>query len=308
MEKIIKFLNKNKFQYIQNFDSSALSTIKLGGSLKLAIFPQNEKQLERIVCFLYSTKIYFKVVGNLSNVLFVKNIDYPVIITNKMSDEIIVNGREVTASTGMLISKFCDSLRKNNLSGTEGLCGIPATVGGAIINNAGAYGYSISDHLIKIKVFYNGKVFYLPKCDIKFSHHYSNLNGFIILSAYFLFEFKNEYDIISLMNKYSYFRGLSQPSGLSLGSTFNKVGSKSAGFYIERCGLKGLRVGGLVVSSKHSNFFINEKGGSITDFLRLITITQMTVEKQFGVVLIPEVEKVGDKDEITCRLSYAYKK
>lgn len=308
MEKIIKFLNKNKIEYYKQFDVSLISSIKIGGNLKLAIFPKTEKDLEKIVSYFSSQKIYFKVFGNLSNVLFVSDISYPIIITNKMIDEIEIKANYATVSAGVLLSKFCDQMRKNGLGGYEGLVGIPATVGGAIVNNAGAFGYSISKPLVKIKVFSAGKIFELKKDEIKFGYHYSNLSGFIVLSATFLFENKNEYDIIKLVNEYTYLRGKAQPNGLSLGSVFQKVNGKSAGFYIERAGLKGLRVGGIVISSKHANFFINEKGGSAIDFLRACTKVKLQVEEQFGVTLIPEIEKVGDKDETFGRLSYAYKK
>jgi UDP-N-acetylmuramate dehydrogenase len=308
VENLKQFFEKNKLEYCQNFDVSLISSIKLGGTIKYALFPRNKKELVLILKFFYLNKIYYKICGNASNVLFVEKISYPVIFTNKMSDEIEIKGRVVDVSAGMMIPKFCEHLKKNQLSGFEGLVGIPATVGGAIMCNAGAFGYSISDRLVKISVFSNGKVFDLKRNEIHFSHHFSNLLGFVVLSATFLFENKNEYDIISLCNEFNYKRGLSQPSGLSLGSVFKKVNGKSAGFYIERAGLKDMRIGGIVVSSKHANFFINDKGGSILDFLRLLVNTQTQVEKQFGISLVPEIEKIGDIDETFSRFTHSFKK
>ena len=144
------------------------------------------------------------------------------------------------------------------------------------------------------------------KNEIKFAYHYSNLSGLIILSATFLFENKNDYDIIKLCNEFTYLRNKSQPNGLSLGSVYRKINGKSAGFFIERCGLKGARIGGVVVSSKHANFFINDKVGTSMDFLRLSALVEKSVEKQFGVTLVPEIEKVGNKNEIIGRLSSSY--
>lgn len=306
MEKIKSFLDKSNIEFIENFDVSQLSSIKIGGCLKLAIFPKTKRELIKVLSKLKSSRQYYKVVGNASNLLFVQNLNYPVVITNKMSDEFEIKKNLVTVSAGMLLPKFCDIMRKNNLSGVEGLIGIPATIGGAIANNAGAYGYSISDRLTQVEVFFEGRVFSVKRNEIKFFYHGSNLNGFIILSATFLFENKNEYDIIKLSNEFTYKRNCSQPSGLSLGSVYKKVNEKSAGFYIERSGLKGLRMGGIIISTKHSNFFINDKGGSVVDFLRLSTIVEREVEKQFGLTLIPEIEKVGDKDETFGRLSHSY--
>ena len=174
------------------------------------------------------------------------------------------------------------------------------------MNNAGAFGYCISQYLEKIKVFADGEFFDILKTEIKFLHHYSNLKRFVILEASFLFENENEYDIINLTNKFTYLRGKTQPLGLSLGSVFKKVNGKSAGFYIERAGLKGFRIGGIMVSNKHANFFVNDKGGSVTDFLRLLGYVQVQVEKQFGVWLVPEIEKVGDFNETFSRSSHSF--
>lgn len=307
MDKIKRFLDKNNIEYYENFDFSSISTIRLGARVNLAIFPKNVNELVKMLTFFYTFKIPYKMIGNASNVLVVKNLDFPLIITSKMADEISIKDGKVSVSGGMLIYKFCDILRKNRLSGAEGLINIPATIGGAIMCNAGAFGQSISDHLVSVDAFYNGRVVTLFKNEIKFGHHFSNLFGFVILSATFLFESKNEYDIISLSNKFTYTRGQTQPSGFSLGSVYRKINGKSAGFYIERSGLKGVRIGGVMVSNKHSNFFINDKGGSVMDFLRLLALVNFEVERQFGLTLIPEIEKVGDNNEINSRFSYSFK-
>lgn len=306
MEKIIFFLEKNNIDYEKNFDISVLSSIRLGCKLKLVIMPKNVKSLSKLLMFLYQSKIPYLIAGNLSNTLFVSDTNIPVILTSKMQDEFEVKGKLVTISAGMMITKMCDNLRKNGLSGMEGLVSIPATIGGAIKNNAGAFGYQISDRLVSILVFNKGRIFELKKNEIKFDYHYSNLVGFVILSATFLFENKKEYDIMNLYNEFTYIRNRTQPSGFSLGSIYKKVNGKSAGFYIERSGLKGKRVGGLVVSSKHANFFINDKNGSISDFLRLSAMVESLVLKQFGITLIPEIEKLENRDETCSRLTYTF--
>lgn len=307
MDKIKQFLEKNNIEFYIDFDISNISSIKLGSMVGLAIFPKTVAQLEKLLCFFYSLKIKFEIFGNLSNVLIMNKLTYPVILTSKMSEEIKIDKNLVTVSAGMMLPKFAEQMRKTGLSGVEGLINIPATIGGAIKNNAGAFGYSISDKLVSIRVFSKGIVFDLNKNEIKFAYHYSNLSTFVILQATFLFEFKNEYDIIDLSNKFTYLRGKTQPMGLSLGSVFKKVNGKSAGFYIERSGLKCFREGGIIISNKHANFFVNDKSGSVSDFLHLLQIVQSRVEKQFGVWLVPEIEKVGDFNETFSRPSYTFK-
>lgn len=307
MDKIKLYLLKSHIEFYENFDIASISSIKLGERISLAIFPKNLKELKMLIECFYFKKIYFKIIGNASNILFISSVKYPVIITSKMEDEIQINGCVVFVSSGVLLSKFSDVLKKNELSGFEGLANIPATIGGAIMNGAGAFGYNIYDRLISIDAFVNGRFVKIKRQDINFKHHYSNLNGVFILSASFLFEKKNEYDIIKLLNEFSYLRSKSQPVGFSLGSVYQKINGKSAGFYIERSGLKGKKFGGMMVSNKHANFFINEGAGTSIDFLRLSAFVEASVELHFGLNLLPEIEKVGDKNETNGRLSCSFK-
>ena len=307
MEIVKNYLIQNRFEYYENFDISQVSSIRLGEKISIVIFPKIKKELISLLKFFHMKKIYFRLFGNLSNVLFVSRVCYPVIITSKMKDEVEIVGNEVDVSAGVLMSKFSDVLRKNELSGFEGLANIPATIGGAIKNGAGAFGYNIFDKLQSILVFSNGEIKTFLKSEIKFGHHYSNLSGVFILSAKFLFEKKNEYDIIKLLNKFSYHRSKTQPTGFSLGSVYQKTNNQSAGFFIERSALKGKRMGGIIVSNKHANFFVNDGSGTIVDFLNLASFVENKVCEHFGLNLLPEIEKVGDKNEINSRLSYSFK-
>lgn len=281
--------------------------MKLGMSARFAVFPKNKKELVSVLKYFYSNKIFFRVIGNSSNILVVENLNYVLIFTSKMVDEVLIDKTLVSVSCGMLLPKFCEILKKNNLSGFEGLINIPASIGGAIKSNAGAFGFSISDKLVSIEAFLNGKIVTLKKNEIHFGYHYSNLFGIIIISATFLFDNRPEYDIIKMCNEFTYKRTRTQPNGLSLGSVFKKVNGLSAGFFVERAGLKNTRIGGVVVSNKHANFFVNDQSGSVTDFLRLVAFVGSRVEKQFGVSLATEIEKVGDNYETFGRLSYPFK-
>lgn len=307
MEKLKSFLEKNNFEYYEKFNLSCISSIKLGDVASIVIFPSTKSQLQKVIEYFCLKKIYFKIIGNASNLLFVDNIKYPIISTSKMIDEIKICGGQVEVSAGMLISRFSDFLRKNSLSGFEGLANIPATIGGAIKNGAGAFGYNIFDKLLSIVAIFNGKIVNIDKSQINFKHHYSNLNGVFILSAKFLFENKNEYDIMKNVNKFSYLRSKSQPLGLSLGSVFQNSLDKSAGFFIERSGLKGKKIGGIEISKKHANFFVNDGTGSVVDFLNLLQMVKKEVEMQFGVNLLTEIEKVENFYETDSRLSHSFK-
>lgn len=307
MDLIKNTLVQSKIDFIENFDVVEISTLKINQIISLAIFPKNTRELVKVLKILYKQKQKYKVVGNASNLLFIEKISFPIIFTNKMKDEYKFNGNCVTVSAGMQVSRLIELAKRNKLGGIEGLVGIPATVGGAIFNNASAYGNSISSKLIKISAFLDGKVFDVTKNEIKFGYHFSNLKGLVLLSASFLFENKTEYDIINLCNEYTYKRTVMQPNGFSLGSVYQKINGKSAGFYIERAGLKLTRVGGIVVSRKHANFFVNDKQGSAKDFLELQRLVEKKVSDQFGLTLIPEIETVGEDYETSCGPSYTFK-
>ena len=305
---MIKFaLMQSKIDFIQNFDVYDISTIRISQIIDLAIFPRNVKELSLVLKLLYKQKLKFKVLGNTSNVLFAGRVNYPIIFTNKMKDEYKIDKNLITFSAGMQISRLLEICKRNRLGGLEQLVGIPATIGGAIFNNAGAFGNSISSKLVKVTGFYLGKVVEISAGDIKFFYHGSNLKGIVLLTASFLFENKSEYDIIRLCNEYTYKRTVMQPSGFSLGSVYQKINGKSAGFYIERAGLKSTKIGGVVVSKKHANFFVNEKSGTALDFLKLQEIVENRVSSQFGLSLVSEIEKVGEIYETSCGPSYTYK-
>lgn len=308
MEKIKLVLAQSNIDFIENFDVSEISTIRIGDIIRLAIFPKTVRELILIVKYFYKIKIKYKVVGNTSNLLFVGKISFPIIFTNKMKDEYKIEKNLVTVSAGMQISRVIEVLKRNRLGGIEELVGVPATIGGALFNNAGSYGNSISSRLVKISALYNGRVVEIPASAIKFGYHFSNLKGLVLLTASFLFENKTEYGIISSCNEYTYKRTLMQPNGFSLGSVYQKINGKSAGFYIERAGLKQLKIGGVSVSKKHANFFINEKQGTCDDFLKLQDFVEKQVELQFGLSLVSEIEKVGEYYETSCRPPYTFKK
>ena len=307
MDVIKNALMQSKIDYIENFDVIEISTIKFSQIIDLAIFPRTTKELVCVLKILNRNKVFFKVVGNTSNLLFVGKVSFPIVFTNKMKDEYKVENNTITVSAGMQLSRLIELCKRNSFSGMEQLVGIPATVGGAIFNNAGAYGNSISSKLLKISGFCGGKVIEISSGEIKFGYHFSNLKGIVLLTASFWFENKNEYDIISLCNEYTYKRTVMQPSGFSLGSVYQKINGMSAGFFIERAGLKQARIGGVVVSKKHANFFVNDKAGCVDDFLMLQSLVENRVEKQFGLKLVSEIEKVGEIYETSCRPSYTFK-
>ena len=172
---------------------------------------------------------------------------------------------------------------------------IPALIGGAVYNNAGAHGVNIAD------VFVSGYFFCLEtrtivemnRSDMHFGYRYSILHerGFILLSATFRLLPSAFPNVKAKIAEYAAMRRVNQPlEHPSLGSVFKKCNTTGAGYYIEKAGLKGYRIGGAEVSCKHAGFIINRSNASATDVIELIAFVKATVYRKFGVMLEEEIE------------------
>jgi UDP-N-acetylmuramate dehydrogenase len=189
--------------------------------------------------------------------------------------------------------KFCSD---NNLSGLEALSGIPATVGGAIVMNAGAFGKNISDRLVSVETLYNGKINKYYKDQCKFGYRTSRFLGKkeVIVSATFkLVETEKEL-ILAGIEAYKDLRKSIQPTGRSCGSVFKNPSGTTAGKLIDSLQLKGYKIGGAKISTEHANFIITEGKATATDVKKLIDYVKKKVLDAFNIELKEEIEYVGE--------------
>jgi UDP-N-acetylmuramate dehydrogenase len=204
------------------------------------------------------------------------------------------NGRYLEAGGGASLNRLVTNCAKQGLSGAEFLVGIPGTVGGAIMMNAGQAkeGLSISDLIEDITVIdYNGKVNKIDKGKIRFGYRSSNLSRYIILGARLRLTKKNKKKIIKGMHKYILIRKKNQDYRYpSAGCIFKNPPGYSAGRLIELCGLKGRCIGAAAVSLKHANFIINKAGAGASDVLKLMYLIKKEVKDKFKISLKPEVK------------------
>ena len=202
-------------------------------------------------------------------------------------------GDSVIVSSGETLPFLAKHCQSEGLSGLEALCGIPGSVGGATVMNAGAFGVEIKDLIESVEYFSEGKFFILPKAQCGFSYRASKIDGFIT-SVRLKLKKASPDEILKLMMRYKEKRLESQPLGKSAGSVFKRVGTTSAGFYIERASLKGRRVGGAKISEKHANFIINDGYATSEDIYKLILIVEREVYEKFGIKLEREIKLIGD--------------
>lgn len=287
--------DKGSLKYVKNRPLSAVSTFGIGGNAAFFVVPSNIPSAKEVLRVLYELKERYLVIGNASNLLFSDcGFDGTVISTKSLchiSDE---NG-VLAAECGVMLPRLSAYCAEKGYTGFEGLCSIPATVGGAIRMNAGAFGCEISDRLISVSVYSPESdktvIKSVKECDFSYRHSAVANKNEIILEARFLPKTGKTADILEKIDINREKRANSQPTGVkSAGSYFKKPDSeKSAGELIELCGLKGKRIGGAAVSEKHGNFIINEKSARAKDVLALAKLIKESVFRKTGVLLSEEV-------------------
>jgi len=287
------------------------STIGIGGKVLALIKPRNIKELILSVKRCRKSGIKYQVVGNLSNVLLKSNYTRVIIITTRnMERQYFLNKTELVVSSGTYISELIEWCIDKGLSGLEELYGIPATIGGMVMMNAGAFNKQIFDNIVEIEILSKGKVKTIKKEDVVVGHHTTSLlkTDNIILSVKFKLERLAPSVIKSKCKEVVLRRLEKQPKEKSLGSIFlPTIDGVPAGLIIDKLGLKGLTIGGAKISEKHANFIINTLNATDADVKKIIKIINTNVKNQYNFTLQREIEYLGDRYESYRWLSYTLK-
>ncbi len=291
MKKIDKFLKERGFYYKKNEPLAPYTTLGIGGVAEYIVFPMQEN-LVNLMEILKSESIPFYVIGGGSNILVSDKGFHGVIINTKRIDFMELKGSYLTVGAGVKLGKIIAYLFKKNLSGMEGLVGIPGTIGGAVFGNAGSFGYETKDCIEEIEIIDGElKEKVLKKSEIFFSYRKSGLPQNTLIKRVTLALKETKDDIFLKMIDYLNQKRQNQPlKERSAGCVFKNPEGISAGALIDRAGLKGLRIGDIVVSHVHANYFINLGRGSSKDFLQLMDIVRERVFKEFSVELEPEIK------------------
>lgn len=281
-------------------EMSRHTTFRIGGKADAFVNVENALEIEKIIHFCTDTDTPYMIMGNGSNMLVGDGGIRGVVIHigNGMS-KYRIEGNEVYADAGILMSVLAKKILEAKLTGFEFAAGIPGTLGGGIYMNAGAYGGELKniiesvtfiapDGLIKTET--------ADKLDLGYRHSIFMRGGYIILSCKLKLENGNYDDIKALMTDYNRRRAEKQPlSQPSAGSTFKRPQGYFAGKLIQDAGLMGYSIGGAMVSDKHAGFVVNKGTATAKDVLDLIKYVQNTVEEKFGVRLEPEVRLIGEQ-------------
>lgn len=284
--------------FLANEPMSKHTSYGIGGPAKAYITPKDRDDLSTILAFAYEHQIPVYFVGSGSNLLVSDDgIDGLVITLGKSFTHLSISGTLVEAESGVMLGKMVKECTKRNLTGLESLIGVPGTLGGALVMNAGAFGGEISNFLNSIDVMtMDGNIHECGADKITFSYRHSTLReDEIILGAKFQLKEASAEEIQAQKAQASKGRKSTQPLRFrSAGSVFkNPEGEKAAGYLIDRAGLKGTKKGGAEISPMHANFFVNHGDATAADITELIKLARKEVYDKFGIMLELEIKTLG---------------
>jgi len=292
------------------------TTFKIGGRAKYFFVAKSKEDVIKAVLVAKKMRLPFFILGGGSNVL-ISDRGFKGLVVKIESGMWNVEGSKIYAGAGVLLNQLVHLALKNNLMGLEWAVGIPGTVGGAIYGNAGAFGKSIGDSVKKVEVLdtkdLRFKIYDLKKCKFGYRNSiFKEKKNLIILSAIIQLKKGNKKEIEKKIKEYLEYRKKTQPLNFpSAGSVFKnyelrikkyelikkfpelknfiKKGQIPAGWLIEKCGLKGKKIGKAKISEKHGNFILNLGVAKAKDVKKLINLIKKKVKEKFGITLEEEV-------------------
>lgn len=273
------------------------TSFRIGGPARRMAFPKTREQLVVLAGLLQEAGIEPLLLGNGTNLLVAdEGLDTVVVNTSAQLSRVEQTGEcELTADAGVSLCQLALFAWKQGLAGLAFAHGIPGTLGGGVVMNAGAYGGELKDVIADVTALYPDGVRTLTADEMGFSYRHSVVSSGegIVLGAKLKLEPGDPNAIKAKMDELMARRKASQPLEFpSAGSTFKRPPGHYAGPLIESCGLKGARIGGAEVSCKHAGFVVNAGGATCADVLALMKKVQKTVFDTYGVLLEPEVKIV----------------
>ena len=311
IEKFTDLLGKEKVKV--NEPMNRHTTFRIGGPADCFLLPSSQEALQEIIKICSDEKLPYFILGNGSNLL-VSDAGYRGVIIQLYRNygEITAEGNMIRAKAGALLSQIAAAAKNASLTGFEFAGGIPGTLGGAVVMNAGAYGGEMKDILKEVTVMTEkGEILTLPAEELEMGYRTSIIKkkGYLVLGAVIVLEQGEQEVIKARMKELTEQRVSKQPLEYpSAGSTFKRPEGYFAGKLIMDAGLCGYQTGGAQVSEKHCGFVINKGNATATDVCRLMKDVQDKVKEQFGVTLEPEVKFLGDFEDTDLQISTSFRK
>ncbi len=294
--KFEKFLLKEGIAFKEKVPLARYTTFKVGGPADYLVFPARRQYLLKVLDFLEEEDIAYFPLGGGSNLLVRDGGVRGVVLSFAGLKKIELEDGVLVAEAGVSLARLLSFCLEKGLSGLEFLAGVPATVGGAVVMNAGAFGKEIKDFLEGLLLYQGGELKYFRREELLFFYRGLSLpRGSLVVAAVFRLFSTSPKDVEAAISKFLKIRREKQPlSYPSAGSIFKNPSLAPAGFLIEAVGLKGMCRGGAEISQKHANFIVNKGGACAQDILALIEIAKERVFREFGIALEEEIRIVGE--------------
>ena len=297
LEKLQKLIGEAKV--LANEPMASHTTFRIGGPADYFVMPETVEELRDILALCKEEGLPYFILGNGSNLLVGdKGFRGVVIQLYKNFDGLSIEGTRVTAKSGAMLIRVAKEAGKAGLTGLEFASGIPGTIGGAMVMNAGAYGGEMKDVVTAVTVLTkDGDIKTLTGSEMNFRYRGSVVEdeGYIVLETVMELKEGNLEEIQARIDELSLQRRTKQPIEYpSAGSTFKRPEGYFAGKLIQDANLRGYQVGGAQVSEKHCGFVINAGGATAADVMQLMQDVSDKVNAQFGVTLEPEVKRIGE--------------
>lgn len=299
VEQLKEFIAQGGFDYIFDAPMKNYTTLKIGGCADILVQPRSAKELTILIAKAKALEIPVYFMGNGSNILVKDNgVRGMVVKFGANMAQTTIEGNKITAGAGISMARLASIAAENSLTGFEFASGIPGTLGGGIVMNAGAYKGEMKDVVIEATALCgDGSIRTLGKDELDFSYRHSCFTGsdMLVLEAKLQLQKGEKADIKARICELAQKRRTTQPLEYpSAGSAFKRPSNGYAAAMIDSCGLKGYTVGGAQVSEKHAGFVINKGGATAKDMLQLLAQVQKVVKEKFDTVLEPEIIMMGE--------------
>ena len=295
-----EIISKEKIK--QNEPMKEHTSLKIGGPADFFIKVNCIEELKNILQFSKNNKIPLTIIGNGSNLLVkdkgIRGIVLKIELKNIQIKNVDQRNVEITVGNGIQMGFLAQKLLKEEITGFEELSGIPGTIGGTVIMNAGAHGKEMKDIVAEVTTIdYDGNIHVFTNEQSQFAYRHSKFieEKYIILQVKILLEKGKKEDIKSKMDEYAKYRKEKQPIEYpSAGSTFKRGTDFITAKLIDEAGLKGYSIGGAKISEKHAGFVINTDNATAQDVLDLVKYVKDTIYKKFGKEIELEIKILGE--------------
>lgn len=288
-----------RIPFKENLSGKELSAYRGGGRVKIVAYPESVPALRRLSAAAEEFGIPLMPFGAGSNILISDNGFDGILVSSIGFRKLRSEGSKLICGGGAALKRAGECAEESGISAFEELTGIPASIGGMVRSNAGAFGKEMADIVSEATIydFQTGKVTTIERKDIDFGYRTSGntFAGKMIIEA--TIRGCSSERVRQVSEFYRAKRKKTQPSFPSLGSVFKRSGRGiGMGYYIDKAGLKGTRCGGAEISSKHAGFIVNRGGGTATDYLTLKLLAHDAVLRKFGIDAEDEIVIIGNHE------------